>query len=140
MAVKIVISNGGVIRGVYSAATLEEALVSLVDGDTYEVVDAQYELPDVDMTQDIHYIRHTARANKVAAVASIVVQVGDKSFDGDEISQGRMLRAISIASITGETSTEWKLADNTVVVATIDELKEALALSGKAMSDIWLKE
>lgn len=140
MAVKIVISNGSIVRGVYSAATLEEALVSVSDGDTYEIVDDAYELPYVDMTQDTHYIQHAARVNKVTAISSIVVQVGDKFFDGDEVSQGRMLRAISIANITGETSTEWKLANNVVATVTLDELKEALALSGKAMSNIWLKE
>ena len=138
MAVKIVIKDNEGIRGVYSAATLEEVLVSVRDGDTYEIVDDSYELPDLDMSKDIHYIRHTARVAKVSAVAAILVQVGDKVFDGDETSQSRMLRAIQIADITGETTTAWKLADNSVVEVTLDELKEALALSGKEMSKIWL--
>ena len=68
----------------------------------------------------------------------VIVSSG-KIFDGDEKSQDRMLRAINIAVITGQTETEWKLADNTVVMVTLDELKEALALAGQEMSRIWLE-
>ena len=59
-------------------------------------------------------------------------------FDGDEKSQERMLRAINIANITGQTTTQWKLADNSIVEVTLDELKEALSLAGQEMSRIWL--
>ena len=74
-----------------------------------------------------------------SAVSSITITTtSDKTFDGDEKSQDRMLRAISIASIMGQTETQWKLADNTIVMVTLDELKEALALAGQEMSRIWL--
>lgn len=63
-----------------------------------------------------------------------------KVFDGNEISQDRMVRAIQIAAITGLTETQWKLADNTIVTVSLDELKEALALAGQEMSRIWLTE
>ena len=80
------------------------------------------------------------KSNKNETVYNIVVTVSTgRSFDGDEKSQDRMLRAINIASITGQTETEWKLADNTIVMITLDELKEALALAGKEMSRIWLE-
>lgn len=61
-----------------------------------------------------------------------------KTFDGDETSQNRMVRAISIAAVTGLTSTSWKLYDNTITTVSLDELKEALALAGQEMSRIWL--
>ena len=69
-----------------------------------------------------------------------VTAISGKTFDGDEKSQDRMLRAIQIADITGLTTTEWKLADNSIVMVTLDELKEALALSGQEMSRIWLEQ
>lgn len=78
--------------------------------------------------------------DKEIAVARIIVKTSTgKRFDGDEKSQDRMARTISIAAITGETSTLWKLADNTIVTVTLDELKEALALAGQEMSRIWLE-
>jgi hypothetical protein len=59
-------------------------------------------------------------------------------FDGDELSQDRMIRAINIAKIDGDSSTYWKLADNTIVLVTLTELEEAVSLAGREMSLIWL--
>lgn len=69
---------------------------------------------------------------------SFVTTTTGKVFDGDEKSQDRMIRAISIAGLTGETVTEWKMYDNTIIVVTLDELKEAVIKAGKSMSNIWL--
>lgn len=82
-----------------------------------------------------------AKQLKEKNVADIVVTTTTgKVFDGDEKSQDRMLRAISIAALTGETETEWKLYDNTIVIVTLDELKEAIIKAGKNMSNIWLNK
>ena len=82
-----------------------------------------------------------AKADKESLVSNIVVSTfSDKIFDGDEKSQDRMVRAIQIASITGLTETQWKLANNEIVMVTLDELKEALALAGQEMSRIWLEQ
>jgi hypothetical protein len=80
------------------------------------------------------------KKNKNSEISSLKVTTDSgKEFDGDETSQDRMLRAIQIAEITGETTTTtWRLADNTDVEVTLDELKEALSLAGKEMSRIWL--
>jgi hypothetical protein len=81
----------------------------------------------------------TAKNNKINNVATILVTtISGKVFDGDEKSQDRMVRAIQVAAITGLTETQWKLADNSRVMVTLDELKEALALAGQEMSRIWL--
>ena len=139
MAVKILIKDLlGNIKGLYSGNSLSELLVSVREGDTYEEVDASFVLPDVDMRDDTHYTNYIIKKAKLDGVAAIKITVDNKVFDGDEISQGRMLRAIQIAAVTGETTTTWKLADNSIVEVTLDELKEALALSGKEMSKIWL--
>ena len=82
-----------------------------------------------------------AKQLKEKNVADIVVTTTTgKVFDGDEKSQDRILRAINIGTITGESDTRWKLFDNSIETVTIEELKEALALSTKEMSRIWLEE
>jgi hypothetical protein len=69
-----------------------------------------------------------------------ITTTSGKIFDGDEASQDRIMRAIQIAAITGLTETQWKLTDNAIVTVSLDELKEALSLSGQEMSRIWLTE
>ena len=79
--------------------------------------------------------------NIIPSVNNIkVTTTSGKVFDGNETSQDRMVRAINIASISGQTETQWKLADNTIVMVTLDELKEALMLAGQEMSKIWLEQ
>jgi hypothetical protein len=86
------------------------------------------------------YRQKIRKDEKVRDVQNILVTTSTgKVFDGDEASQGRMLRAIQIAGIAGETETEWKLADNTTALVTLEELKEALMLAGLEMSRIWLE-
>ena len=81
-----------------------------------------------------------AKAERQALVDSIVVTTqSGKTFDGNEISQDRMNKAISVAAITGLTACAWVLADNVPTVVTVDELKEALALAFQAMGAVWAK-
>ena len=79
------------------------------------------------------------KAQTLADVSTITVTTSTgKVFDGDETSQDRMIRAIQIANITGVNTTQWKLADNTIVEVTLAELQEAVTLAGQEMSRIWL--
>ena len=83
--------------------------------------------------------RHAAKDARNAAVASITVTTGSgKTFDGDEISQGRMARAIIVLQATKTEETLWVLANNTPVQVTAAELIEALALAGAAQSAMWV--
>ncbi len=103
----------------------------LVNG---KLVDIPNEIEQQKILQD------NMREVKLRQIKNLVIVItSGKVFDGDEKSQERMLRAINIASITGQTETQWKLADNTIVMVTLDELKEALALAGQEMSRIWLE-
>lgn len=78
-----------------------------------------------------------AKQDKLLAVSQIKVTTeSGKVFDGGEISQNRMARAMT-ASNAGD-STQWKLADNTQATVTHEELKEALLLAGEAMTIIWM--
>ena len=98
-------------------------------------------LIDVENTERLAIIAaESAKQVKVNKVSWIKVTTTlGKTFDGDEKSQDRMTRAINIAAIAAQTETQWKLADNTIVEVTVEELKEALALAGQEMSRIWLE-
>jgi len=73
------------------------------------------------------------------AVAAIKVTTSSgRVFDGDEVAQNRMNRAITGLVRLGIPTIQWKLFDNTVATVTVDELGEALALSGMEQSRIWM--
>ena len=118
------------------AEKLEFIEEQVLIGDILEVIE---EIPNL-LENHAVYMQATKREQKEKAVREIVVEVNTKVFDGDEVSQGRMLRTIQIAAVTGETTTQWKLADNSIVEVTLEELKAALTLAGKEMSKIWLGE
>jgi len=58
-----------------------------------------------------------------------------KEFDGDEISQSRMARAVSFSQPLD--TTQWILADNSVATVTREELIEAGLLAGQAQTALW---
>lgn len=67
---------------------------------------------------------------KEQALNSIIVTTNlDNSFDGNERARTNMLSAIMMVEVLNKTETNWKLADNTKILVTMMELKEALALS-----------
>jgi len=77
-----------------------------------------------------------ARAQAVEAI-TVTTQAGN-TFDGDEVSQGRMSRAIIALSTGLAPSVTWVLADNSTIQATAAELTEALVLAGQAQAAIWV--
>lgn len=80
--------------------------------------------------------RASAKSVREASVLGIKVTItGGKQFDGDEISQSRMVRAI-VASDPLET-TQWKMADDSIQTVTREELREALRKAGDAQTVIW---
>jgi len=83
--------------------------------------------------------REAAKAAREKSVSEIKVttQAGN-TFDGDEVSQGRMSRAIIALSTGLAPSVNWVLADNSVIQATAAELTEALVLAGQAQAAIWV--
>lgn len=115
-------------------ASIEVIKENTNDGETYEIVD---NLPNILSNMPYVDINKLAKERLVSRI-KVTTSTG-KVFDGDEKSQERILRAINIATITGDTTTQWKMADNTIIEVTLEELKEALALAGKEMSRIWLE-
>jgi hypothetical protein len=73
---------------------------------------------------------------KQLALDAITVEVNGKVFDGRDKDQVRMLSAIQASDILGVTSTEWKLNNDTIVEVTVDEIKQALALSIQRTGEI----
>ena len=86
--------------------------------------------------------REEWKASRAAAVEAIKVTTpAGNEFDGDEISQGRMVRAIiALDAAAPGTTVNWVLADNSVINATAAELVEALALAGAAQAAIWVAQ
>lgn len=85
----------------------------------------------------IKQAREQFKIDRASAVNAITITtIAGNVFDGDEISQTRMARAIAVLD-DGE-STPWVLTDNTAIMATKEELKEALKLAGMAQSELWV--
>ena len=83
--------------------------------------------------------REELKAQRSAAVEAIkVTTAAGNTFDGDEVSQTRMARAIIGLSTGLAPSVNWVLADNSVIQVTSAELTEALVLAGQAQAAIWV--
>ncbi len=76
------------------------------------------------------------KLRRQSAVNEIVVVVDGLAFDGDEDSQSRMARAV-VAADTLTDITEWTLANNSVAMVTVQQLKEACRLAGEEQTRIW---
>ena len=71
-----------------------------------------------------------ARQDKVEALDRITVTTtAGNTFDGRDKDQLRMLAALQSSQFLGLFNTPWKLSDNSVIQVSVEELKEALALS-----------
>jgi hypothetical protein len=78
-----------------------------------------------------------AKALKVQALNTLTVTTtAGNTFDGNESARTNMMSAIQSSDFLGVTETEWKMADNSIVLITLEELKEALALSIQAVGVI----
>lgn len=82
------------------------------------------------------YLRALWRADRQAQVDAITVTVDNMVFDGDEVSQGRMARALLVLE-DGET-TLWVLANNTPTQVARAQLQEALRLAGVRQTELWV--
>ena len=78
-----------------------------------------------------------AKEERAEEVGSIKVTVDGMTFDGDEVAQQRLARAIMVAEITGMNETKWVMADNTVHTITVAQAKEALSKAMLQMGELW---
>lgn len=78
-----------------------------------------------------------AKQAKIEALNNITVTSSKGNvFDGNETARINMLSAIQSATFLNQTQAGWKLADNTVEIVTVDEIKEALALAIQRVGEI----
>ena len=85
--------------------------------------------------------REDAKRRRQEAVESIIVTTSSgKQFNGDEVSQGRMSRAIMGMQAANTPSIIWVLANNVPTAVTVAELMEALVLSGQEQGRVWTLE
>lgn len=83
--------------------------------------------------------RMRSQMDRMIQIDNIVVTTSTgKQFDGDEVSQQRMARALLAMQLAQVGSTQWVLADNTISEVTCDDLGEALVLAGQKQSEIWM--
>lgn len=64
-----------------------------------------------------------------------VTTAAGNTFQGNEDAQTRMARAVT--GLNPTETIQWKMADNTMLTVTREELKEALVLAGRAQETIW---
>jgi len=130
---------------------VEEVTEPSEDGE-YEVVITPYQ-PEVtelvrpyeapDTTDRVNaYLAPTLRKlwkeDRQKQVNNIVVTTDVGDWDGDEVAQTRMARAISVMTDTDETL--WILKDNSVASVTKAQIKEALKLAGEAQTALWMQQ
>ena len=89
------------------------------------------------------YLLKKSKVEREHAVSKITVWVDGMEFDGDETSQERLSRVVSIASTLGvdidNTYQTWVLADNTIAQVTIRQLARACELTGRKQTELWTK-
>ncbi|MDU5054385.1 MAG: DUF4376 domain-containing protein [Sutterella wadsworthensis] len=94
-------------------------------------------LPDPELSEEERLsVRKLVRSR---AVNAIIVEVDGMKFDGDEVAQGRMARALKVAELNNLDKTAWVLADNTVVEVTKKQLEEALTKAMLQQATLWTK-
>lgn len=101
---------------------------------------SQLVTPEAKGEQAAAAAREAWKTQRAAAVAAIKVTTSaGRTFDGDEISQARMARAIlGLQAAAGVDTVTWVLADNSVIEASAAELQEALALAGAEQARLWV--
>ena len=96
---------------------------------------ATFDAPEMTKEQKEAQVLAQAKQERAEAVASIVVEVDDMKFDGDEVSQGRMAR--SAVAMTDDETITWVLNDNSIAQVTKVQLLKALRLSGEEQTRLW---
>lgn len=86
---------------------------------------------------EIDLAQYKIERNRI--LESVVVTTSNgNTFDGYESARLNMSNALQVAGYLNQTESYWKLADNTVVLIQLDELKEALALAIQKVGEIIL--
>ena len=85
--------------------------------------------PSKDSVELDRYLTKLTTVTVAEAIAKMTVGVNGKVFGANEVARMNMLSAVVSAEFMNATETVWKLEDDTTVVVTLLELKEAVALA-----------
>jgi len=79
------------------------------------------------------------KAEKLERINELTVVLDNGlEFQVDEESQNRIQRAIKFLHLTDENEIKWKMADNTIQLVSVGDLKKALIKAFAKQSEIWL--
>jgi hypothetical protein len=101
----------------------------------------EYQAPEVvagEAARAALVAREAAKVMRTAKVDQITVEVDGMVFDGDEVSQGRMARAIIALETVGRINTPWVLSNNIATEVTPQQLRQALVKAGLAQTAVWV--
>lgn len=104
------------------------------DDISYITTEYVLNLPDVKTA-----IRNKQKQQRQNELDNATVEVDGMAFDADEVSQQRFMFALQVAAETGQTSTQWKLADNTWAEVTVTQMKAVLVAAGAKLAEIMQK-
>lgn len=130
MIIEIYDVNGEYVKSV--SGDEAQCFANVCENETYKEVQEM-------RSHSLNNVSAYLKSLKQCRVNEIKVAINTKVFDGDELSQERMLRAINAAEILQQDSVLWKLSDNSVAEVSIAELKEAFRIAVQEMSNIWLE-
>ena len=92
-----------------------------------------------DAATKAHLARVSQKTEKLKLLDEITVTTSKgNTFDGNETARNNMLSAISASDFLGRTTTLWRMANNTAVLVSVDEVREALALSIARAGEIYI--
>ncbi|MDP3088878.1 MAG: hypothetical protein Q8M99_11915 [Methylotenera sp.] len=104
-----------------------------------EVIDPTWTRIKPQHTQEELELIAAAEAKRLKNLALSIITVttsSGKVFDGNETARINMLSALQASEFLNQTQAGWKLADNSVELVTVSELKEALTLAIKRVGEI----
>ena len=104
---------------------------------TWQLVAVPADVSDQRRQAHIAQNRETFKEARAAAVAQIIVDVDGLAFNGDETSQTRMARSVSVMG--DEDTIIWVLADNSPALVTKGQLVAALRLAGQRQAELWVQ-
>ena len=136
-----IIESGVVVNIVESSAEFAESQ-GWIDADGLSIGDIKMATGFIapEKIIDDAALREAEKIQRDITTAKILVTTAAGNvFDGDEVSQNRLSRAIMALQLTGTLTTHWVLANNVAVEVGVPELAEALALAGAAQTALWVK-
>lgn len=125
----------GTIRAIGEETDIDGDQSFLVQSDWVLLTDAEYQLA-INPPLTAEQLLAQWKVDRQTQVDNITVTYNSIVYQGDEVSQTRMSRAI-VALPDDTTTIQWVANDNSIQSLTRVDLKAILVLSGNAQTAIW---